>query len=444
MSCCSTYSIDFNNFCDGPDIVDLLNSATDYWNGVDIYAWDWTIEKSGNLWILKRGTNTDEWTADATVHTCPPDDWNDWSQTNTDPICTTTLVVVSTSGTGCPVSPTSYTLSGPTTGYQNAETTNFTVVLNENAISTVTITPSDGGSGGTFSPTSVSITSGNNSGTFTYTPSSSGNITISTSDDSSLTDPSSITFNAVSENAVDYKNAINTDSPYLYWKMDDLFGATRIYDWSGNSRHGDIIASPTLQSEAPFENSGESIYLNQGTTSNQYIRGGTYSDFPANQITLEMWVKLDSMTSPSQTALFNYGPSNDLILLYLNDRWSLFINGIRSNFNTTDINTIPINVWNHIVVQWETTNNEARLWVNSNLIETITLNTSSIYRTGYFIIGQEQDGSDGGFDSNQIIRGRVAHVSVFDSYLTQTQIENHYQTAVGNDLIKTFDFLIFQ
>lgn len=92
--------------------------------------------------------------------------------------------------------PTSYTLTGPSAGRPGVASTNFTATLNSAATSTVTITPSDGGAGGTFTPSTVSITTGNTVGTFVYTASSAGAKTISTSDDAGLTDPGSVTFTA--------------------------------------------------------------------------------------------------------------------------------------------------------------------------------------------------------------------------------------------------------
>lgn len=94
--------------------------------------------------------------------------------------------------------PTSYTLTGPSAGRPSVASTNFTVTLNSAATSTVTITPSDSSGGGTFTPTSVSITTGNTAGTFTYTAGSTGAKAISTTNGSSLTNPSSLTFTAYS------------------------------------------------------------------------------------------------------------------------------------------------------------------------------------------------------------------------------------------------------
>lgn len=93
---------------------------------------------------------------------------------------------------------TGVTMAGPTGGATSVASTNFTVGVTPvgSAITgTVIVTPSDGGGGGTFSPTSVNLTTGAPTATFTYTPSATaGARTISVTNNGSLTDPSNITY----------------------------------------------------------------------------------------------------------------------------------------------------------------------------------------------------------------------------------------------------------
>lgn len=95
---------------------------------------------------------------------------------------------------------TATTLSGPSSGTTGVASTNFTVGANGTITGTVTVTPSDAADGGTFTPTTVAISSGTPTATFTYTPASVGVKTISISDDGGLTDatPLSYTSNAAS------------------------------------------------------------------------------------------------------------------------------------------------------------------------------------------------------------------------------------------------------
>lgn len=91
---------------------------------------------------------------------------------------------------------TAVTMSGPSSGTVGAASTNFTVGANGTITGAVVVTPSDGGAGGTFSPTTVSISSGTPTATFAYTPASSGAKTISVTNNGGLTNPSNITYTA--------------------------------------------------------------------------------------------------------------------------------------------------------------------------------------------------------------------------------------------------------
>lgn len=105
---------------------------------------------------------------------------------------------------------TATTLSGPSSGTTGVASTNFTVGANGTITGTVTVTPADGGAGGTFTPTTVAISSGTPTATFTYTPASTGVKTISISDDGGLTDATSISYTS---NAAASTYAPNINKP---------------------------------------------------------------------------------------------------------------------------------------------------------------------------------------------------------------------------------------
>lgn len=91
---------------------------------------------------------------------------------------------------------TSYTLAGPSTGTPGVPSTNFTVALPVGGAvaGTVTITPSDGGGGGSFTPATVGLTTAAPSATFTYTPTTVGAKTISVTNNGGLTNPGNLTY----------------------------------------------------------------------------------------------------------------------------------------------------------------------------------------------------------------------------------------------------------
>jgi hypothetical protein len=95
-----------------------------------------------------------------------------------------------------PFPATTYIFTGPTGGSGGVVSSPFTVKLppGGTVAGPVTVTPHDGGAGGTFTPATIMLTTGAPSGVFTYTPGSYGAKTISVTNDGGLTDPGNITY----------------------------------------------------------------------------------------------------------------------------------------------------------------------------------------------------------------------------------------------------------
>lgn len=92
-------------------------------------------------------------------------------------------------------SATAYSLTGPSSGTVNQPSPIFTVTANGATSAAITITPSDAGGGGSFSPPSITLAAGSSpSATFAYTAASGGAKTVSTTNAGSLTNPAPITY----------------------------------------------------------------------------------------------------------------------------------------------------------------------------------------------------------------------------------------------------------
>jgi lysophospholipase L1-like esterase len=84
------------------------------------------------------------------------------------------------------------TLSGPSFVATGVPSANFTVALSPQGSSvagTVTVTPSDGGAGGTFTPSTVSLTTASPSATFTYQNAAALTASINVSNNGGLSNP---------------------------------------------------------------------------------------------------------------------------------------------------------------------------------------------------------------------------------------------------------------
>lgn len=113
-----------------------------------------------------------------------------------------------------PTPVTTYTLTGPSSCTVGVASSIFTVQLETGTLSgTAVITPSSGGGGGTFTPSTVSLTNSARSATFTYTAASAGTKTISTTNNASLTNPNSLSVSAITDQSIYCDNANILKSP---------------------------------------------------------------------------------------------------------------------------------------------------------------------------------------------------------------------------------------
>lgn len=111
-----------------------------------------------------------------------------------------------------------YTMAGPTVGGVGVLSPPFTVQTSPafGTISgTCTITPNDGGAGGTFTPSSVIVSTSAPNATFTYTPAATGSVIVNVTNTGGLTNPASISM-AVLGYAVPTGTIALTDTNLVY------------------------------------------------------------------------------------------------------------------------------------------------------------------------------------------------------------------------------------
>jgi hypothetical protein len=173
--------------------------------------------------------------------------------------------------TATPASASAITMAGPTSGVVSVASSNFTVGVSPvggTIMGTVVITPSDSGAGGTFSPSSASLTSAQPTATFSYTPTSTGAKTISVANNGSLSNPVAITYNVTAAatplrfSSLVRVAEVGTD-PYTYTGS----GAGANY----GSTEADSVLNKAFQSGVD----GEFVYkiLNAPSSSNEVLVG---------------------------------------------------------------------------------------------------------------------------------------------------------------------------
>lgn len=268
------------------------------------------------------------------------------------------------------VNATTYTLSGPASGSVGVESTPFTVALlaNQAVPSPVTITPhaiSGGGGGGTFTPSSVILSTTSPSATFTFTPTTSGAISIETTNAgglTDLTDPAPINYAASA--ALHLLNTLIS-----YWKMDEPSGTGNRMDSKGTNHltpNAYQSALAGIINNAPVFVGASLDYMT--CPSNTSLQMGSTS------FTISLWVKLNSLPlSASLFALFakmNETPNAfdyevDIVNSGVGPHFSGFTQSAGTGY-TADANTpiVTTGVWYHIVWWFDATNGQVHIRVN--------------------------------------------------------------------------------
>lgn len=119
---------------------------------------------------------------------------------------------------------TAVTLSGPTGGVAQVASTNFTVGADGTITGTVTVTPSDSGAGGVFTPSTVQISSASPTATFTYTPPSGAAVrTVSVTNNGALANPAGVSYQVTASPVTTVTLSVPST---LYLEIPDVIAAS--------------------------------------------------------------------------------------------------------------------------------------------------------------------------------------------------------------------------
>lgn len=219
------------------------------------------------------------------------------------------------------------------------------------------------------------------------------------------------------------RDEVMADGPLGYWPLDD---ATARVDESGGGN--DLIAwsvTPSLQVDGP--GGGLAVGLAGNTRSAANDGGGLFR--PAT-FTAEFWAY--KSVSGILSALSHSSGGNPAAWCFdtYQDRWRFLMTDADGNawHGAQDApSSIPLDTWQHIVGQFDASDvNSAKLWVDGVLIATNNMGTSgSRYVGSTELRVGEYNGT-----FHQYWNGRLAHVAVYDEYLSEARIVAHYNAGV--------------
>ena len=164
------------------------------------------------------------------------------------------------------------TMTGPTSGASGSPSTNFSIGVSPGGgaiTGTVVVTPSDSSGGGTFTPTTVSLTTGSPTATFTYTAGSTGAKTISVTNNGSLSNPSNITYTASS--------GATAPAQVTGLTLGTATDTTQPLTWTAPSNGGSAITDYVIQYAIASSGSWTTFSDGTSTTASTTVTGLTAS-----------------------------------------------------------------------------------------------------------------------------------------------------------------------
>lgn len=171
-----------------------------------------------------------------------------------------------------PAAATAVSMTGPTTGVSGVASTAFSVgvtPLGGAITGTVVVTPSDAAAGGTFTPTSVSLTTAAPAATFTYTPGSTGAKTISVTNNGGLTNPANITYTASA--------AATAPAQVTGLTLGTATTTTQPLSWTAPANGGSALTDYVVQSSPAGANTWTTFADGTSTTASATVTGLTAS-----------------------------------------------------------------------------------------------------------------------------------------------------------------------
>ncbi|MFH1187102.1 MAG: DUF2341 domain-containing protein [Candidatus Levyibacteriota bacterium] len=233
----------------------------------------------------------------------------------------------------------------------------------------------------------------------------------------SFSDTSGITGGSVASSSASALYCVPGDTttctpPVAEWNFEEKQGSTA-NDSSGNNNNGTLTNASWSQGHA-----GSGVYLN-GTSA--YVDNSSLdnSNFPQTTGTVSLWVK-GNFTSQQFKAIFDdYASRNHIFIrtndgsfnnlqIELQDSGGAYIAG--NNFHIDD------NVWNHLVVTYNTSTDLAEIYINGQEKYSATMSNSSWV----------PDGQDTKLSSWTWFQGYVDQVKIFNYVRTPAQVAWDY------------------
>lgn len=235
-----------------------------------------------------------------------------------------------------------------------------------------------------------------------------------------------------------YADEIRSDSPFAYYRMEDLAGTTLTED--GGNYDGTLVNTPTLGVTGQVDNA-----IDFESANNEYATlttmGSLWSTIDTTGFSFEFWINTTSTSSHVVSGFFNTG-SNTAWRFRINtdNTQSASAGGLAfftrdedadSNWGGSDSPaTWNDGNWHHIVYTRSTGSTPTNIIYVDGSAQTTTQDVEvpqTNFANAGFVVALAANNSRGSIQS--YLDGSLDEVAFYDTELSSTQVSDHYNAA---------------
>ncbi len=225
-------------------------------------------------------------------------------------------------------------------------------------------------------------------------------------------------------NLTAYSTEVLADEPVGYWKLNETIGTTATNLGSAESADGTYINTPALNQAGPLLGGAGAVALDGTSSEYVNITGVPAALSIAGDLTLETFIWIDPTAG---TAHFLWGPNSYGLTYDASDTLILLgeTDGIFDGLTGWD-SGISEGAWHHLVVTRNASTRKAMAWLDGvpmtegGVAEQVAYVPSGSLAALYLGSGV----ASGGW-----LKGRLAHVAIYDKVLTPERIAAHYNAG---------------
>ena len=215
-----------------------------------------------------------------------------------------------------------------------------------------------------------------------------------------------------------YSAEVLADSPVVYLHLDETSG-TLAADASGNGNTGTFTGGFSLDGTGAMVGSASPSF--DGSTGFVNLPG-TWGG--GSTVTVECWANLNGLTGTWQAMIssldgtfvhFQTHTGGNNVAYTIPGRVSLAI-----------IPSSPLGSWRYLVMVIESGN--SRIYIDGSLFSSSTQTFTTINQTNTIRVGS-------GFASSRFFNGSIDEVAIYNTALSATRVQEHYDAAIAAPLI---------